>query len=234
MSTRAYHFVNGDTMRDGRKLPADGVTLVHDGEICICESGLHASRDPFDALQYAPGSTLCLVEVDEIADEQKDKLVARKRTIIRRIDATKLLRKFACDQAMSVAHLWEMPDVARQYFTTQTDELRAASWAASWAAASAAVRAAAWDAARDAVRASAWASARDAAGAAAGGAAEGAAAGGAAAGAATASAAVGAAAGAAAAWAAASAATAKASAWASARDAARKSFNSAVDEAFNP
>ncbi len=50
---RAYHFV-GDTLRDGRPIPADGEWLVHDGPVTICEAGLHASRHVFDALEYAP------------------------------------------------------------------------------------------------------------------------------------------------------------------------------------
>lgn len=45
----AYHFV-GATLRDGRAVPPDGEWLVHEGEAVMCESGLHASRDPFDAL----------------------------------------------------------------------------------------------------------------------------------------------------------------------------------------
>lgn len=38
---RAWHFV-GTTLRDGRPVPADGVTLRHDGPLRLCASGLHA------------------------------------------------------------------------------------------------------------------------------------------------------------------------------------------------
>lgn len=63
-----YHFVKG-TLRDGRPVPADGEWLEHKGSLVMCESGLHASAHPFDALRYAPGATLCLVELDgEIID----------------------------------------------------------------------------------------------------------------------------------------------------------------------
>jgi len=58
----AWHFVS-DTLRDGRPVPADGVWLEHKGKLKMCVSGLHWSREPFDALQYAPGETLCLVEI---------------------------------------------------------------------------------------------------------------------------------------------------------------------------
>ena len=58
----AWHFVAA-TLRDERPVPADGVWLEHEGKLKMCESGLHFSRQPFDALSYAPGDTLCLVEI---------------------------------------------------------------------------------------------------------------------------------------------------------------------------
>jgi hypothetical protein len=164
--TQAWHFVE-KTLRDGSPIPKDGVWLEHKGPVVICESGLHASRDPFDALQYAPGSTLCLVNVDGIEYEQEDKLVCRRRKIVARMDATEMLRYFSRMQALSVIHLWEAPDVVLDYLMTGDEEIRAAAWAAAKAAAWAAVRDAARDAAWAAVRAAAWAAARDAAWAAA-------------------------------------------------------------------
>jgi len=77
------------------------------------------------------------------------------------------IRKLACDFALSVAHLWDMPDVARQYLETQDEEIRAAAWAAIDASWVPAARAAAWAAgaaswvpaawAAGAARAAAWA-----------------------------------------------------------------------------
>ena len=54
---RAWHFV-GKTLRDGRRVPKDGAWLTHTGPLALCTRGLHASRHPFDALQYAPAPTL--------------------------------------------------------------------------------------------------------------------------------------------------------------------------------
>jgi hypothetical protein len=144
---RAYHFV-GDKLRDGRPVPPDGEWLTHDGEAVMCKSGLHASRDPFDALQYAPGPVLCLVDCDDVVDEGKDKLVCRRRRIVARFDATDLLRAFARQCALDVVHLWDAPQVVVDYLRSGYESLRVAAWAA------------ASDAARDA----AWAAARDAAG----------------------------------------------------------------------
>ncbi|HDS1550706.1 TPA: hypothetical protein QEK98_002961 [Stenotrophomonas maltophilia] len=166
----AFHFV-ADTLRDGRPVPADGELLVHDGDVELCAQGLHASIDAFDALQYAPGNTLCLVELSGTIVPGSDKVAASERRIIKRIDAEPLMREFARWSALQVIELWDAPDVVRQYLTTGNESLRAAAWAAAQDAAWAAARAAAWAAARAAAWAAAWDAARaaawDAAGAAA-------------------------------------------------------------------
>ena len=146
-----YHFV-GDTLRDGQPIPADEVWLVQEGKIIPCRVGLHASEHPFDALIYAPGNILCRVELegDLVSHgDPIDKWVGRRRRILARIDATAMLRRFAADQALNVAHLWNMPPIVREYLTTLDETKRAASEAASAAAS----RAASWAASRAASRA---------------------------------------------------------------------------------
>ena len=130
MSVLAWHFV-GDTLRDGRPVPADGVTLRHDGPLVMCESGLHASIDPFDALQYAPGATLCRVHCAVDIVKGDDKLICRERTILRRMDATELLSYFARMRALSVIHLWDAPQVVCDYMMTGDESIRDAAWAAA-------------------------------------------------------------------------------------------------------
>lgn len=134
MTILAWHFVN-DTLRDGRPVPPDGEWLVHSGKVVMCASGLHASRRPFDALQYAPGAILCRVECDDIVQEGSDKLVCLRRRIIARRDATDGLRYFARMQALSVVHLWDAPDVVLDYLMTGDESLRAAARDAARAAA---------------------------------------------------------------------------------------------------
>ena len=152
---RAWHFV-GATLRDDAAIPADGEKLVFHDQPIMCMQGFHASIDPFDALQYAPGGTLCLVECGGTIIKGDDKLVCTERTIIARMDATEMLRYFSCMQALSVVHLWDAPDVLLDYLMTGDESIRAAAWAAAWDAA--------WDAARDAacaaVRDAAWDAAR--------------------------------------------------------------------------
>lgn len=154
-----WHFV-GATLRDGRPVPPDGEWLDHDGPAMPCVSGLHASEHPFDSLQYAPGPILCRVELrGDLSPhgDPVDQWGGRRRRILARRDATAMLRRFAADQALGVAHLWDMPDVVRQYLTTPDESLRDAAWgeaalAAAWGEAA---RAAAWTAARGEARAAA-------------------------------------------------------------------------------
>ena len=169
----AYHF-SSEKLRDGRPLPAIGEWLVHDGKCVICKSGLHASIHPMDALQYAPGPLLHLVECEDIAVEESDKFVCRRRKIIKSIDTTDLLRSFSRWSALQVIHLWDAPDVVRRFLETGDESLRdaaraaardaakAAAWDAAKAAAWGAAWTAAWDAAWTAAWTAAWAAARDA------------------------------------------------------------------------
>lgn len=163
---RAYHFV-GDTLRDGSPIPPNGEWLTVDGDLIICERGLHASRDPFDALQYAPGPNLCLVDCSGIDTEHDDKLVCARRRIVARFDATDMLWAMSRWSALQVIHLWDAPQIVREYLETGDESKRDAAWAAARDAARAAARAAArdaaWAAAWDAAWAAAWAAARAAA-----------------------------------------------------------------------
>ena len=175
----AYHFIcreNGkDYLRDRSEAPPDGVWLEFNDPLIMCESGLHFSVDPFDALQYAPGEILCQVEIGGEIIMRDYKGVCSRRKIIRRFDATEGLRYFARTQALSVIHLWEPPEIVLDWLMAGDEAMRAAAWDAAWDAAQDAARAAraaaradAWDAARaaarDAARADAGAVARDAAG----------------------------------------------------------------------
>lgn len=157
---RAYHFV-GATLRDGEPVPADGEWIEMDGEPVLCERGFHASKCPWDALQYAPGETLCLVDVDGVVIEGSDKICGTRRRIVARFDATDMLWDQARQSALSVVHLWDAPAVVREYLTTGDESKRAAARDAAWAAARAAAWAAAWAAAGGAARGAAWTAARE-------------------------------------------------------------------------
>ena len=162
-----WHFTN-NTLRDGSTIPDVGKILRHKGAVIPCESGLHMSEEPFDALQFAPGAILHHVKLrgKMISHGNPiDKWVGRERIILQSINVTQLLRRFACDQALSIIHLCpNCPEVVLNYLKTADESLRGAArdavWGAVWGAARDAVWAAAWDAAWDAARDAAWDAAR--------------------------------------------------------------------------
>jgi hypothetical protein len=158
--SKAWHFVS-DTLRDGRPVPADGELLKHDGRLELCASGLHASKNILDALRYAPGHTICRVEVGGEIIHDSDKLVCLERTILWRVAGEQVLRKFARLCALDVIHLWNAPAIVEQYLKTGDESIReAARDAAAWSAAG---EAAAREAARAATRAAVEDAARTAA-----------------------------------------------------------------------
>lgn len=157
---QAYWFATSDTLPngDGRKVVIGETHSLKGGKIVICERGLHGSVHPFDALQYAPGCLLYRTEHWGSIVRESDKIASRHRRYVAMIDATDLLRQFAREQALSVIHLWDAPDVVRRYLEAGDESLRDAARAAVWAAACwAAAGADAW--AKAAIAAAFWAAA---------------------------------------------------------------------------
>ena len=176
---KAFHFTDGMTLRDGQTLEV-GKTYIYDGEIKICRSGYHASKNVLDALKYAPGFTLSLVECDEIEEEHDDKFVYRIRKVLEIHDVREIVLNWCIDVAEeAVKKYWtdekdsrpfDAIEAARECLENPSDKNIAA--AAARAAYDAARDAAAWAARADAARAAAYAAwaaydaARDAADAA--------------------------------------------------------------------
>ena len=104
----AYHFLKSDMCSyEGHEPPwKEGETRTLDGEIGICAHGYHASRTAWDALQFAPGPVLCLVEVEPV-EEHTEKLVSRSRRLIKAVNVERELREFAADCAERVLHFYE-------------------------------------------------------------------------------------------------------------------------------
>ena len=168
MKTFAWHFT-GDKLRDGSPLPEVGEWEHYEGKLELCKSGFHWSRDPFDALQHAPGATLRRVEIKGDFLEDSDKGCSHYRRTVYQFDATDLLRYFARVQALSVIHLYPngTDDVVFDYLMTGDESLRDAARSAAETAARYAARAAAqsaaWSAARSAAESAAQSAARSAA-----------------------------------------------------------------------
>ena len=189
----AWHF-----LRDDQRLSYLPHTLVEVGQkltvkppLELCKWGLHASKKAIDALNYAPGSIACRVELSGEILEGDDKVCATERTVLSMIDATNILHEFACwcvEQALlrereagqeldprswaaiEAKRKWLRGEITDSELAAVRDAALAAAQDAAWGAAAYAAWAAAYaanqaarDAAGDAAWAAAWDAARDAA-----------------------------------------------------------------------
>ena len=152
----AWHFaLSRDRLRYTDAPLVVGEWLPPIADPALCERGYHASRSAMDALSYAPGPWVSRVELRGVVADTHDKLAAAERKHLWIADATEALRAFARWCASQVLHLWDAPQVVRDYLATGDENIRDAARAASRAAGYAS-RAAAWYAAGDAAGA-AWA-----------------------------------------------------------------------------
>lgn len=93
MGTLAWHFIAREgVLRDGS--PTADVER-YSGSLELCESGLHASVRPIDALRYAPGAIVRRVECSGDVIHGNDKLVCTERRVLWTRDATATLYEFA-------------------------------------------------------------------------------------------------------------------------------------------
>lgn len=149
-----WHFLKEDKrLRWGTKeVVKKGRVYCVEGELKLCEFGLHASKKPLDALKYAPGPIVCLVELRGEILEGEDKACATKRKVLKMADATKVLHEFACWCAGKVKRAWLKGKATNEELGTARDT----AWDAAWDAARDVARDAAWDATRGTARDTAW------------------------------------------------------------------------------
>lgn len=91
----------------------------------MCSYGLHASRSPLAALEWAQGlaPVIWRVELSGLIVEAEDKLAAQKRKYIDGgIDASKALGAFARSCAWDVVDCWCAPSAVRDYLESSGDE----------------------------------------------------------------------------------------------------------------
>lgn len=116
---KAWHFLNNErklgysdnhTIEVGQtyscKFPYtyDGITYP---KPTLCKAGMHASIKVIDALNYAPGSIITLVEVSGDVQIGEDKITGKHRKVIRIADATNVLFEFSCIVAENALDLVE-------------------------------------------------------------------------------------------------------------------------------
>ena len=178
-----WHFLPDDGKlrwnSDGKPVRLRKVYRV-EGELILCENGLHASKRAIDALQYAPGALVSWVELRGEIEESEDKACVRERIHLKMADATRTLHLFAIDEAKRALKLtkvedkrcWDALEVKRKWLDGKAslielnavrEAARGAAWKAARGAAWKAAREAAWKAAREAAWKAAWKAAWDAA-----------------------------------------------------------------------
>ena len=112
MSWEGWHFLAEDRrLRLGdRELVVVGETFRAEGDLELCNNGMHASKRILDALQYAPGPICCKVVLGGQIIEDTDKTVGRERTVLAMVDVTRILHEFACWCAEEALKLVPTPD----------------------------------------------------------------------------------------------------------------------------
>jgi hypothetical protein len=147
---------------DGR-LVRVGDTHTITSEPVLCERGLHASVRPIDALSYATSSIIFRVRLGGTIIKGNDKLCATSRTYLAELNAELVLGEFARNCAANMLHLWEAPDVVKEWLATGNPEIKSAARSAAESAA----ESAAFLAAESAAWSAAWSAAESAANSAA-------------------------------------------------------------------
>jgi len=167
MKKIAYHFLKDDMCGGyGNEPPwkeGEERELLKDRDLIMCQQGYHASPSFYDALRYARGNIVCIVELSGKILRDTDKFVARKRKLIKAVNAEKVLREWGCacaERALKKSGVtdersWNAIKVTRLFSNKE--------WDAAWNAARTAARDAAWTATRDVARTAAWDVARTAA-----------------------------------------------------------------------
>ena len=110
---KGWHFAktgpNGTpVLRDGTLAVAGTVRVK--GPLVLCEWGLHASERALDALKYAPGPWLSLVELSGEVVRGEDKAVATERTAGGYRDVSSILHEFAVRCAVRALERVQVPD----------------------------------------------------------------------------------------------------------------------------
>jgi len=157
----AYHFLKAD-MRAGyglqRAWKVGETRTLKGGAIIPCARGFHGSPTAFDALQFAPGPMLCIVELrGDVTPHGNpvDKYVARSRKLIAVVNVERELRLFAADCAEHVLWIFEkeFPNdsrprdaiaAARDLADDKIAAAREGAWDATLSAAAAGAARAAW------------------------------------------------------------------------------------------
>ena len=174
MKTIRYKF-----LREGLKSQSGGLPWKigewkkHKGQLSMCNSGLHCSKQPYDAFSYVQGEILAEVEVrgKHLADDNEEcweemRMVKtwkwqKNDSVLFAIYAARLVLHIYEDKYPGDKRPREAIEAAEAYQKCPCEKhesaARSAAWSAAWSAASAAgaAESAAWSAARSAAESAA-------------------------------------------------------------------------------
>lgn len=132
MTITAWYFAKTDNRLgydDGREIIIGETHSVSTDErpVKCCLWGLHGSKRIIDALHHSAGPIIYRVELSGEIDECPDKVAASQRKYLWGFDAANVLYAFARRCALEVAHLWDAPDVVREWLQTGNGAIEAAA-----------------------------------------------------------------------------------------------------------
>jgi len=166
---KAWYFAdNNRKLRYGDNRPiVIGETHTVDCNPILCKQGLHGSVSIMDALSYAPGPVLYLVDINGDIDVGEDKICGSSRTYLMGFDASDMLfeaaRMFALVNIENIKPYTNKYDLIVEYLKTGNSDLRSAAESAARSAAISAAWSAAESAAWSTAESTAWSAAESAA-----------------------------------------------------------------------
>jgi hypothetical protein len=134
---RSWYFSNKQKKLmcgDGRDI-AIGVEHTIKGPPKLGIYGLHGSRLILDALRYAPGPIVWVVDLSGRIKQGSDKIVAtRRKYVAGGIDISDILQRFARSEALLVADKWECPEIVKRWLETGDEMVQLSAWKAAMVA----------------------------------------------------------------------------------------------------
>jgi len=168
---KGYKFVNDDlTSTHNNYRWKIGKWNKSEGELKPCETGLHASRTPYDVSQFPIANRLFVVEARGEVVYGENKFVSREMRLIKELPTKKIFVEYAIKCAYRILKNYEKQypedkrprqaiNAAKAVLRNPSEENIKAAESAAWATESAtrAAVGAAWAVAWAAARAAAWA-----------------------------------------------------------------------------
>jgi hypothetical protein len=131
---RAWYFSNKQKKLmcgDGRDI-AIGVEHTIKGPPKLGIYGLHGSSLILDALSYAPGPIVWVVDLSGQIEQSTYEIVAtRRKYVAGGIDISDILQRFARSEALLVADKWECPEIVRRWLETGDKRAQFPAWKAA-------------------------------------------------------------------------------------------------------